>query len=70
MSQTLRIVLDRGLCQGHAVCTGESAAHFRLAPNGTLELIKTDVSLEEREAVEAAVRYCPNSSLRLEPSSS
>lgn len=60
-----RIVVDRGLCQGHAVCTGESPAHFRLAADGSLELIRSEVSTEERAQVEAAVKFCPNTALRL-----
>lgn len=69
MSSTLRIVLDRGLCQGHGVCTGESPVHFRLASDGSLELIKADVTDAERRDVENAVKYCPNFALRLEPMS-
>lgn len=65
--KNLRVVVDRGLCQGHGVCTGESAAHFRLTENGSLELIKDEVSADEKAQVEAAVKYCPTSALRLVP---
>ena len=60
-----RVEVDAGLCQGHAVCTGEAPAHFRLSRDGVLEIIKPDVEVGELAAVEAAVRYCPNSALRL-----
>lgn len=62
---TLRIVLDRELCQGHAACTGESPAHFRLAADGTLQLLKAEVSEADRAKVERAVQFCPNQALRI-----
>ena len=60
-----RVEVDAGLCQGHAVCTGEAPAHFRLSKDGVLEILKPDIAAGEMPAVEAAVRYCPNSALRL-----
>lgn len=62
---SLRVEVDEGLCQGHAVCTGEAPAHFRLGKDGKLEIIKPNIEAGELAAVEAAVRYCPNSALRL-----
>lgn len=64
-AETLRIVLDRQLCQGHAICTGESPSHFKLAPDGTLQLLKEEVSDADLVKVERAVKYCPNQALRI-----
>lgn len=61
----LRIVVDRQLCQGHGVCTGESPVHFRLDDKGSLEVIKDEIGESERSQVEAAVKYCPTSALRI-----
>lgn len=60
-----RIVVDRQLCQGHGVCTGESPAHFRLDEKGNLVIIKDEISESERALVESAVKYCPTSALRI-----
>jgi sterol 14-demethylase len=65
MAAVVRIVVDRELCQGHAMCTGESPAHFRIKADGTMELVRSDVSGEELQKVEQAVRHCPNQALRV-----
>ena len=62
----LRVVVDRGLCQGHAVCMMESPEHFSVSDDGVLSIVKEIVSDAERQKVESAVKYCPNQSLRLE----
>lgn len=59
------VEVDDGLCQGHAVCTGEAPAHFRLGPDGKLQILKPAIDDADLPQVEAAVRYCPNSALRL-----
>lgn len=61
----LKVTVDRGLCQGHGVCTGESPAHFRLNDDGVLELRKETVSAHEREAVESACEHCPTQALQI-----
>lgn len=61
-----RIKVDRQLCQGHAMCTGEAPAHFQLADDGSMQLIKDNVSAAELKIVENAVAYCPNRALSLE----
>lgn len=60
-----RVEVDEGLCQGHAVCTGEAPALFRLGADGKLHILKPDIESADLEAVEAAVNYCPNQALRL-----
>ena len=65
----MRVVVDRELCQGHGVCTGEAPEVFRLAERpgdyAQVELILEEPPERLRAQVEAAVRYCPNRALRL-----
>ncbi|MGB0219529.1 MAG: cytochrome P450 [Sinimarinibacterium flocculans] len=63
--QSIRIAVDRALCQGHAMCTGEAPGHFAVGSDHVMRLLKHDVSPAELEKVENAVRYCPNSALSL-----
>ncbi len=65
-SKSLRIVVDRALCQGHAMCMGEAPQHFEVATDGTLTVLEPEVDADSRAKVEAAVRYCPNHALRIE----
>jgi ferredoxin len=62
----MRIVLDTDLCQGHGVCESEAPEVFELgkAPPVRVADPRPDESL--RPAVEAAVRYCPTSAIRIE----
>lgn len=64
----LKVVVDRMLCQGHAVCMGEAPSHFKVGADGVLQIIKENVSDEEKARVEEAVKYCPNQALKLESS--
>lgn len=59
------VEVDRGLCQGHAVCMGESPAHFQVGNDSVLKIVKDTVSAEELAAVEKAVQFCPNQALKL-----
>jgi len=61
----MRIVVDFGLCQGHAVCQGEAPDVFQVTAKGELTVLmeKPDESL--RKQVEAAVQYCPTGALSL-----
>jgi sterol 14-demethylase len=65
----VRVRLDRDLCQGHAVCMGESAAHFQVGEDGVLRLLKDTVDEAELSHVEAAIRYCPTQALSLDEGS-
>jgi sterol 14-demethylase len=40
----LKVVLDRDLCQGHAVCVGECSEVFRLGADGKVELVTNDIA--------------------------
>ncbi len=63
--KAVTVAVDRVLCQGHAVCMGESPAHFQVGNDGVLNIIKDAVTAEEMEAVEKAVKFCPNQALKL-----
>jgi ferredoxin len=62
----MRIVVDVGLCQGHAMCELEAPEVFRAPSGGPVEVLLPDVPLEHQEAVRAAVRYCPTRALSVE----
>lgn len=65
-AQTLGgIVVDRDLCQGHGVCQSEAPEVFSVSPAGELTVLVPSPSVAQRDAVEAAVRYCPTHALTL-----
>ncbi len=61
-----RVVVDRDLCQGHAVCESEAPTVFSVSKKGELTILDETPPEERRAAVEEAVRRCPNQALRLE----
>ncbi len=65
----MRVVVDRDLCQGHGVCTGEAPEVFRVVERAgdyaQVELLIESPPEALRAQVEAAVRYCPNRALRI-----
>jgi len=62
---TLRVRVDRDLCQGHAVCAGEAPEVFEVNARGELTILREDVPPALRAKVEAAVRHCPTRALSL-----
>lgn len=60
------IAVDRGLCQGHAMCMAEAPGHFRVGDDGVLRIVRETVTESEMQAVLSAINYCPNAALRLE----
>jgi sterol 14-demethylase len=63
---TLRIVVDRVLCQGHGVCESEAPDVFAVGDD--CQVVVHDESPPEalRSQVEMAVKYCPTHALTLE----
>jgi sterol 14-demethylase len=61
----LRIVVDRGLCQGHGVCMGEAPEVFDVNREGKLTVLNERPPVQLREQLEAAVKYCPTGALSL-----
>jgi sterol 14-demethylase len=62
----LKVVLDRDLCQGHAVCVGECPEVFRLGADGRVETITDTPPPSLHAKVRAAAKYCPTRSIRVE----
>jgi sterol 14-demethylase len=64
----LRIRVDVGLCQGHAVCMSEAPEVFRVEEGGrTVTVLHDEVPAALRTRVEQAVRHCPTRALSIEP---
>ncbi len=61
-----RVVVDRDLCQGHAVCESEAHSVFQVSKKGELTILDERPGDDGRTAVEAAVRYCPTHALSIE----
>jgi sterol 14-demethylase len=69
MARKYRIVVDKGICQGHSVCVAEAPEIFRTVDNGgpypMVDLI-TDSPPEALLAkAEAAEELCPNGVIRI-----
>lgn len=66
--QTLRVVVDRDLCQGHAVCCNEAPEVFELGDDRKVRLRVEDGRPDPSLAPEVrqAVKYCPTGALSLE----
>jgi sterol 14-demethylase len=60
-----RIVVDRDLCQGHAVCEGEAPSLFSVSKKGELTILDQRPRHDARERAEAAVRFCPTHALSI-----
>ena len=64
---TLRVRVDRDLCQGHAVCATEAPDVFAISPKDHKVMLKTaHPPAELHEKVRAAARFCPNHVIRIE----
>ncbi len=60
-----KVVVDMGLCQGHAVCTGEAPEYFSVDENNILTVVKQQVADADIERIEKAVKFCPNQALKI-----
>ncbi len=60
-----RIVVDRDLCQGHAVCQSEAPEVFQVSKSGELTVLDERPPDAARAAAEAAVRFCPTHALSI-----
>lgn len=60
-----RVVVDRQLCQGHAMCMGEAPDTFDVRENDTADIIKPEIAPSDLAHVERAVHLCPNSALKI-----
>lgn len=61
----MKVVIDRDLCQGHAVCMGEAPEVFEVDEEGNNTQLLMAVTGDLIEKVELAARYCPNQAIAL-----
>ena len=62
----MRIVVDREICTGQAMCESLARDLFRVT-GGQAEILVDDVPGDRADAAELAVSCCPNGALELEP---
>jgi sterol 14-demethylase len=59
-----RIVVDKGLCQGHSVCMAEAPEIFQVVDSDNayplVDVILENPPPELLSKAEAAAEYCPN----------
>jgi ferredoxin len=61
----MRVSVDIDLCQGHGVCESEAPTVFDLGKNPQVTILDAGPDESLRSEVEAAVRFCPTSALRI-----
>jgi ferredoxin len=61
----MRVTVDLDLCQGHGVCESEAPSVFELGKNAQVTILEDRPGDELRAGVDAAVRFCPTSALRI-----
>ena len=61
----MRIVVDRGLCDGNGNCVKAAPALLALDEEEMVELRAESFGEADRAQAEAAVRSCPKAALRL-----
>jgi sterol 14-demethylase len=61
----VRVTVDADLCQGHGVCESEAPAVFELGKRNPVVVLDEHPPEDQRAAVEAAVRFCPNAAITL-----
>ena len=60
-----RLTVDRDLCQGHAVCSGEAPDLFDVDKAGALTILDQRPPNDARYRAEEAVKYCPTHALSI-----
>lgn len=61
----MRVSVDLDLCQGHGVCESEAPSVFDLGKNSQVTIVCDRPDETVRPMVEAAVKFCPTSALRI-----
>jgi ferredoxin len=61
----MKVVIDRELCQGHALCARTSSAIFELDDEGFGFVKSEDVPEELRAEAEASVQNCPEQAISI-----
>ena len=65
LTGSYRVVVDRGLCQGHGVCESEAPEVFAVSKKGELTILDETPPDRLRRQVELAVKYCPTHALTI-----
>ena len=69
MARKYRIVVDKGICQGHSVCVAHAPAVFRTEDTGgpypIVDLITDRPGEEQLANVQTAEELCPNGVIRI-----
>jgi len=62
----VRIVVDAGLCQGHAMCEVEAPEVFAAPSGGPVNVLRNPPPPDQADGVRLAVQYCPTRALSIE----
>ncbi|MFF3573949.1 ferredoxin [Nocardia jiangxiensis] len=62
----MKVITDRGLCQGHAQCEGAAPEVFEVGEDAVVRLKLENPPEELRPGIENAVRWCPVEAVRIE----
>jgi ferredoxin len=69
MARKYRVVVDKGICQGHSVCVAHAPEVFRTIDDGgpypMVDLITDRPGEDLLSKVEAAEELCPNGVIRI-----
>ncbi|MDA8271078.1 MAG: ferredoxin [Actinomycetota bacterium] len=60
------IKADMDLCQGYANCVMEAPKFFDIDDEGVVVVLQQEFGEDDRVRIEAAVRSCPVTALRIE----
>jgi ferredoxin len=64
---TMRVRVDRDLCQGHATCATEAPDVFAISPKDHKVILKVSrPSADQYDRVRAAAHFCPNRVIRID----
>jgi sterol 14-demethylase len=65
MEETMTVLINRELCQGHAVCMGEAPEVFQVDDDGVLTVLLEHPPERLVEQVQRAAKYCPTRAIRI-----
>lgn len=65
-AKSLRVRVDRDLCQGHGVCAGEAPEVFAVGRDQKVMLKLARPPAELHDKVRAAAKFCPTRTIRIE----
>lgn len=64
----MRVVVDRDLCESHAMCMATAPEIFELGDDDVLHILVDVVPAELTAKVDEAIMRCPKQALSLAPS--